>query len=47
MFGWKTGKKLSPTCKPYKNQKVELTIDQGCLIWGIVLHYQKRYNRTC
>ena len=31
-FGWPTEKTLSPAFDPYKNRKVELTIDQGCLI---------------
>ena len=25
---------MSPVFDPYKNRKVELSIDQGCLIWG-------------
>ena len=32
-FGWSTEKKLDLAFDPYENRKVELNIDQGCLIW--------------
>lgn len=33
-FGWSTEKILSTAFDPYINCKVELRIDQDCLIWG-------------
>ena len=34
LFAWSTEKNLSLAFDRYKNRKVELSIDQGSLIWG-------------
>ena len=33
-FGWPLEKTLSLVFDPYKNCKVKISTDQGCLIWG-------------